>query len=197
MNSLGTEIRTSVLAVIFLAVILCGLFPITVWVTGHAFFPNKAGGSLILQEGTVIGSELIGQTFDAPRYFHSRPSAAGAGYDAALSAGSNLGPLSRTHLTEVRHRIAVFRSENGLAENVPIPSDAVTASASGLDPHISPQNTLLQAPRVARERGMQLAEVRKLIATHTRSRAFGFLGEPRVNVLLLNLALDEVTHAGR
>jgi K+-transporting ATPase ATPase C chain len=197
MNSLGTEIRTSVLAVTVLAVVLCGLYPLTVWVAGRALFPNKADGSLIVEGETVIGSELIGQAFTATRYFHPRPSAAGAGYDAAASAGSNLGPLSKTLQTEVGLQIAAYRTENGLAENIPVPSDAVTASASGLDPHISPQNAWLQAPRIARERGLDIAEIGKLIAAHTQGRDFGFLGEPRVNVLLLNMALDGVAHGRR
>ena len=140
---------------------------------------------------TVAGSELIGQTFTAPEYFHSRPSAAGAGYDGAASSGSNLGPLSPELLASVADRVAGYREENGLSGDVSVPVDAVTASASGLDPHISVANARLQAARVAQARGLTLAVVMGLIDDHTDGRSLGVLGEPGVNVVLLNLALDE------
>ena len=186
------ELRTSFLAVLALAVILCGLYPLTAWVLAHGLFPGKADGSLITRDGAVLGSSLIGQGFSSPRYFHPRPSAAGKGYDAAQSGGSNLGPLSKDLVDEVASRVAAFRAENGLPDNAPVPADAVTASGSGLDPHISVTNALLQVPRVARARGLAAEDVRKKVEACTEERTLGILGEPRVNVLRLNLALDAV-----
>ncbi len=197
MRSLWKEIRTSFLAVAAFSIVLCGIYPLAVWVGGRIFFPDKAGGSLILQNGTVIGSSLIGQPFSGPRYFHPRPSAAGAGYDAASSGGSNLGPLSKKLIETIAGRAALFRKENGLSPGTRIPADAVTSSGSGLDPHISVKNALLQAPRVAQARGMSEAEIRKRIAAHTRGRDLAILGQPRVNVLLLNLDLDGEARGGR
>jgi potassium-transporting ATPase KdpC subunit len=191
------ELRTSALAVLALAVILCGLYPLTAWVLAHGLFPGKADGSLIARNGAVLGSSLIGQGFSSPRYFHPRPSAAGRGYDATQSGGSNLGPLSKNRVDEVARRVAAYRAENGLPAGTPVPADAVTASGSGLDPHISVKNALLQAPRVARGRGLAEADVRKKVETCTEGRTLGILGEPRVNVLRLNLALDGIRDAGR
>lgn len=191
------EFRTSFLAVLALAVILCGLYPLTAWVLAHGLFPGKADGSLIPRNGAVRGSSLIGQGFSSPRYFHPRPSAAGQGYDAAQSSGSNLGPLSKNLVDEVSKRVAAYRAENGLPAGTPVPADAVTASGSGLDPHISVKNALLQASRVARVRGLSEAAVLSRIETCTEGRTLGILGEPRVNVLRLNLALDGVRDAGR
>jgi potassium-transporting ATPase KdpC subunit len=191
------ELRTSFLAVLALAVILCGLYPLTAWVLAHGLFPGKADGSLISRNGAVRGSSLIGQGFSSPRYFHPRPSAAGQGYDATQSSGSNLGPLSKNLVDEVARRVAAYRAENGLPAGTPVPADAVTASGSGLDPHISVKNALLQAPRVARARSLAEADVRKMVETCTEGRTLGILGEPRVNVLRLNLALDGIRDAGR
>jgi K+-transporting ATPase ATPase C chain len=191
------ELRTSFLAVLALAVILCGLYPLTAWVLAHGLFPGKADGSLISRNGAVLGSSLIGQGFSSPRYFHPRPSAAGQGYDAAQSSGSNLGPLSKNLVDEVAKRVAAYRTENGLPAGAPVPADAVTASGSGLDPHISVKNALLQAARVARARSLAEADVRKKVETCTEGRTLGILGEPRVNVLRLNLALDGIRDAGR
>jgi len=213
------ELRTSFLAVAALAVILCGIYPLTAWVVSHGLFPGRADGSLIPhdgkipasgvkrdgvimdstvpREGGVLGSTLIGQGFSSPRYFHPRPSAAGRGYDAGRSGGSNLGPLSKRLVDEVASRVAEYRRENGLSAGTPVPADAVTASGSGLDPHISVKNALLQAPRVARARGLAEADVRKQVKTCTEGRTLGILGEPRVNVLRLNLALDGARNAGR
>jgi K+-transporting ATPase ATPase C chain len=191
------ELRTSFLAVAALAVILCGLYPLTVWVLSRGLFPGKADGSLITRDSAVLGSSLIGQAFSSPRYFHPRPSAAGRGYDAAQSGGTNLGPLSKDLMDQVERRVTAYRAENGLPAGTPVPADAVTASGSGLDPHISLKNALLQAPRVARARGLAEEQVRKKIETCTEGRTLGVLGEPRVNVLLLNLALDGVQDAGR
>ena len=202
------ELRTSFLAVLALVVILCGLYPLTAWVLAHGLFPGKADGSLIPRDGNIpnsgvtrggeiLGSSLIGQGFSSPRYFHPRPSAAGQGYDATRSGGSNLGPLSKDLVDKVAGRVAAYREENGLPAGTPVPADAVTASGSGLDPHISVKNALFQAPRVARARGLAVEDVRKKVETCTEGRTLGILGEPRVNVLQLNLALDGVRNAGR
>ena len=191
------ELRASFLSVLALAVILCGVYPLTTWVLAHGLFPGKAEGSLIAHDGKVIGSVLIGQGFSSPRYFHPRPSAAGRGYEATQSGGSNLGPLSKNLVDEVAKRVAAYREENGLPAGTPVPADAVTASGSGLDPHISVKNALLQAPRVARVRGLAEEDIRKKIESCTEGRTLGILGQPRVNVLRLNLALDGVRDAGR
>ena len=191
------ELRRSVSAVAALVVLLCGVYPLVSWGLAQAFFPGKANGSLILNHGAVAGSGLIGQKFSGPSYFHPRPSSAGEGYDAGQSGGSNLGPLSKTLIEAVRRRVAEYREENGLADGTPVPADAVTASGSGLDPHISPENARLQAPRVARARGLSVDEVLARVRASTEGRTLGFLGEPRVNVLELNLALDGVRRAGR
>ena len=197
MKSGLAELRRSFLAVGVLAVILCGLYPFAAWVLGQGLFPGRADGSLIVRDGAVVGSSLIGQRFSSPAYFHPRPSAAGDGYDASASSGSNLGPLSKDLIETVRRRVAAYRAENGLPEGALVPADAVTASGSGLDPHISPQNARLQAPRVAKARGLPAADVLARIESFTEGRTLGFLGEPRVNVVRLNLALDGARDAGR
>ena len=191
------EFRTSLLAVAALAVILCGFYPGVVWTLAHGLFPSRAEGSLVIRGGEIRGSNLIAQKFMGPGYFHSRPSAAGDGWDAGRSGGSNLGPLSKDLSEMVRRRVADYRAENGLPAGTLIPADAVTASASGLDPHISFKNALLQARRVAGARGLSETDVRALIDARTEGRSLGFLGEPRVNVLALNLALDESLDEGR
>jgi K+-transporting ATPase ATPase C chain len=197
MKSWLAEVRRSFLAVAVLAVILCGLYPLAAWVLGQGLFPGRANGSLIVRDGTVAGSSLIGQEFSSPEYFHPRPSAAGRGYDGESSGGTNLGPLSKDLIETVQRRIAEYRAENGLAAGTPVPADAVTASGSGLDPHISPVNARIQAPRVARARGLTEAAVFARIEACTEGRTLGILGDPRVNVLRLNLALDGVRDAGR
>jgi K+-transporting ATPase ATPase C chain len=197
MKSWLTELRRSFLAVAVLAVILCGLYPLVAWAIAQGLFPGRANGSLIVRDGAVVGSSLIGQRFSSPAYFHPRPSAAGDGYDASASSGSNLGPLSKNLIETVRRRVAAYRVENGLPEGALVPVDAVTASGSGLDPHISPQNARLQAPRVAKARGFAEADVLARIEACTEGRTLGILGESRVNVLRLNISLDGVADAGR
>ncbi len=191
------ELRRSILAVAVLAVILCGLYPFSVWLLAQGLFPGRANGSLIVRDGVVIGSSLIGQEFSSPKYFRPRPSAAGQGYDGGRSGATNLGPLSKDLVETVRRRIAEYREENGLAASARVPVDAVTSSGSGLDPHISPENAGFQAPRVARARGLAESVVRAQIEACTEGRTLGFLGDPRVNVVRLNLALDGVRDAGR
>jgi K+-transporting ATPase ATPase C chain len=190
MKDLIHELRISLMATLSLAILLCGIYPLLVWIVGQGLFPDNANGSLIVRKGTVIGSVLLSQGFADPKYFHPRPSAAGRGYDATLSGGSNLGPLSRNLMETVKQRVQDYRIENNLSPDAPVPSDAVTASGSGLDPHISVANALLQAGRVAKARQLTVEVVRKKIEAHTEGRALGILGEPRINVLMLNLDLD-------
>ncbi len=166
------------------------LYPALVTGIAQMVFPGKADGTLIARNGQVIGSELIGQAFTRPEYFHPRPSAAGGGYDAMVSGGSNLGPTSSRLAQRVRESVAGYRAAN-LYNTGQVPPDAVLASASGLDPHITPENAMLQAARVAKVRGIDLAHVLQLIRQVQENRDFGVLGEPRVNVLRLNLRLDE------
>ena len=192
MKTFLSEIRSAVLVTVMLAVVCCGLYPLVVFGIGQALFQDKANGSLIVQpDGTVRGSRLLGQQFTADKYFHSRPSAAGNGYDATSSSGSNLGPTSKKLADAIAQNIVDYRAQNGLATNAPVPADAVTASGSGLDPHISVPNAVLQTPRVAKARGLSESRVRELIRHNTDQADLGFIGEPRVNVLMLNLALDQ------
>ena len=190
MKNLIAQLRISLIATLCLAVILCGIYPLTVWVLAQGLFPDRANGSLVLVNGKTLGSSLIAQGFALPKYFHPRPSAAGQGYDATRSGGSNLGPLSRKLVETVQQRVKEYRSGNNLPLDAPVPVDAVTASASGLDPHISLKNAMIQARRVARARGLSEKRVREEIELYTEGRDLGILGEARVNVLMLNLALD-------
>jgi K+-transporting ATPase ATPase C chain len=190
MKSLIAEIRIAILATLALTLILCGIYPAVVSGLAVLAFPGKANGSLVYKNGVVIGSSLIGQNFTGARYFHPRPSAAGEGWDAANSGGSNLGPLSKKLVSAVDERVRAYRAENGLADGEPVPADAVTASGSGLDPHISVRNAVLQAGRVARARGMSEAAVLRLVEARTEGPDLGILGEARVNVLELNMELE-------
>jgi potassium-transporting ATPase KdpC subunit len=184
------QLRPAFLAVVAFTVI-CGLaYPLAVTAIAQVGWKDKANGSLIERNGTVVGSRLIGQQFTSPQYFHPRPSAAGDGYDGAASSGSNFGPTNEDYLSTVADRVAAYREENGLGPTELVPVDAVTASGSGLDPEISVRNAELQAPRVAEVRGIELDEVLTLIKQHTSERPLGILGDPGVNVLELNLALD-------
>jgi potassium-transporting ATPase KdpC subunit len=173
--------------------VIAGLaYPLVVTGIAQGLFNNKADGSLVENaDGQVVGSSLIGQSFSEPEYFHPRPSAAGDGYDGSASSGSNLGPTNDDLLASVEKRADAYREENRLDADAQVPVDAVTASASGLDPNISVANARLQAPRVAEERRLDLDTVTGLVDDHTSGRDVGFLGEKRVNVLELNLALDE------
>jgi K+-transporting ATPase ATPase C chain len=189
-KSIINELRISFIATVCLAVLLCGIYPALVWAVAQGLFHSQANGSLVSVKGQVIGSSLLAQRFAGTGYFHPRPSAAGDGYDAVNSGGSNLGPTSQKLIDTVKERIAAYRAENTLAPGVLIPADAVTASGSGLDPHISLRNALLQAERVAKSRGINEAVIQKKIAAYTEGRDLMIFGEPRVNVLMLNLDLD-------
>ena len=193
MKELLSELRRAAFATLALVVVCCGLYPLIVFGIGQAFFPDMANGSLVVDAGGgVRGSRLIGQPFAADKYFHPRPSSAGSGYDAGNSGGSNLGPTSQKLRDTIAQNLTDYRAQNGLATNAPVPADAVTASGSGLDPHISPANAELQAARVAKARGLSVTKVRELIAQSTDPGNLGFLGDPGVNVLELNLALDGI-----
>lgn len=185
------EIKTTVVVTIILLVICCGLYPLVVFGVGQAFFPKQANGSLVLDaQGKPLASTLLGQSFTGSQYFNPRPSAAGQGYDAISSGGSNLGATSQALHDAVQQRVADYRKANNLPATQPVPADAVTASASGLDPHISVKNALLQLPRVAKARSLSEEDLKKLVDQYTDERDFGILGEPGVNVVKLNLALD-------
>lgn len=189
--------RQIVPALLMLAVLTVGLgigYPLAVTAIAQVTMGDRADGSLIDVDGEIVGSRLIGQGFSERRYFHPRPSAAGTdGYDGLASAGSNLGPSNPDLIAAVGERVADYRSENGLDSTVEVPVDAVTSSGSGLDPHISIANAELQVARVADERKMSVSDVTDMVREHTEGRSLGFLGQPGVNVLELNLALDAAT----
>jgi potassium-transporting ATPase KdpC subunit len=192
MKDFFAEFRPAILATLVLAIVCSGLYPLVVYGISQLLFPDQANGTLIVNpDGTVRGSKLLGQAFSDPKYFHPRPSAAGNGYDAANSSGSNLGPTSEKLKNAIKDRIADYRKENGLADTDAVPADAVTASGSGLDPEISVRNAEIQIPRVAKARGLSEDEVRELVQQNTEGRDLGVFGDPRVNVLQVNLALDQ------
>jgi len=200
------QLRPAILLTLFFILVTGLAFPAVITGIAQTVFPRQANGSLIVEKGNVIGSEIIGQGFAKPEYFHPRPSAAGNGYDAANSSGTNLGPTSDKLINGiaddpktkdadesydgVKQLAEKYRKENGLAADALLPADAVTRSASGLDPHISPRNAELQADRVAKARGMDVAKVKELIAANTDAAFIGVFGDPAVNVLKLNRALD-------
>lgn len=182
-------LRPALVATLLFIVVTCGIYPLIVMGFGKLVFPHQANGSLIIDKGVVTGSELIGQSFTTARYFNSRPSAAGKGYDGAASSGSNLGPTSKALVTRIKGDIDLRRSQ-GMAG--PLPADLVTASASGLDPDISPESALVQVPRVAKERGLADADVRAMVEGAIAKPVLGFIGEPHINVLALNRQLDSL-----
>jgi len=191
MKTLLSEIKTSIVATIVFGIICSGIYPLVIWGFGQVLFPYRANGSLIeAKDGTLIGSALIAQGFSGEKYFHPRPSAAGNGYDPTSSGGSNLGPTSQKLVDQVKQNVEAYRKENGLANDTSVPADAVTASGSGLDPHISLENALLQLPRVAKARNLDPAVVRKAIDAAIDHTFLGLGGEAGVNVLKLNIALD-------
>jgi potassium-transporting ATPase KdpC subunit len=192
MRALLRQMRPAVLAMLVFTVVCGFVYPMVTTAIAQVAFNDKADGSLIERDGVVVGSKLIGQTFTDPKYFASRPSAAGAGYDGSASSGSNLGPTNPDLLAAVEERAVAYREANGLAEGALVPVDAVTASGSGLDPDISVANARIQAPRVAEVRGLDPTVVLDLVDKYTDGRDFWVLGEPGVNVLRLNLALDDL-----
>jgi K+-transporting ATPase ATPase C chain len=196
MTMLGKQLRPAILMTLVLCVITGFIYPGVVTGLAQLIFPRQANGSLVTVNGRVVGSELIGQPFTRPEYFHPRPSAAGNGYDATASAGTNKGPTDRKLADSLIGPRADSLVAAGVAKGS-IPTDAVTASASGLDPHISPANAYLQVARVAKARGVDSAAVRRVLDAHLEGRQFGFFGEPRVNVLMLNIALDSAFAAKR
>lgn len=185
------QIPTAIAVFVFLTILTGLAYPLAVTGIAQVAFDDRADGSLVWRDGVPVGSSLIGQSFDGPRYFHPRPSAAGDGYDAMASAASNLGPTNPDLIAAVKERTVEYRRQNGLAGGQRVPVDAVTGSGSGLDPHISPADARLQARRVATARHVPLVRVLRLVGDATDGRSLGFLGEPGVNVLELNLALDE------
>ncbi len=195
MKNIFAEFGRSIVATIFFAVILCGVYPLVVFAAGQLLFPHQANGSLLMDKsGAIRGSALLAQNFTGAQYFHPRPSAAGAnGFDPTSSSGSNLGPTSSNLVANITQNIANYRAENNLAANAPVPADAVTESASGLDPHISPANAEIQIARVAKARGISEEQLHRLVQKNTSGRDLGIFGEPRVNVMTLNFALDQLT----
>jgi K+-transporting ATPase ATPase C chain len=185
--NISKNLIIAVLMTLVTTLLLGVIYPLVVTALAQVIFPDQANGQLIERAGKVIGSRIIGQTFSSPGYFRSRPSAAGTGYDASNSGGTNLGPTNRKLIDAVKSAVDAAKLEN---PGTPVPIDLVTASASGLDPDISPAAAAFQVPRVARERGVPVDEIQRLVAAHSLGRQWGFLGEAVVNVLELNLALD-------
>jgi len=197
MKAFLKELWTSILATVVLCIVVSGIYPILIWGVGQLLFPHQANGSLVERNGQILGSELLAQGFSGAKYFHPRPSAAGTGYDPLNSGGSNLGPTSQKLIDGVKANATQYRQENGLPPEAVVPADSVTASGSGLDPHISLQNAQLQIPRVAKERGLTEELVRGEVAKATDNPLLGLGGDPGVNILKLNLALDALTQKSR
>jgi len=193
MKAFLKELWTSILATVVLCIVVSGIYPILIWGVGQLLFPHQANGSLVERNGQILGSELLAQGFSGAKYFHPRPSAAGTGYDPLNSGGSNLGPTSQKLIDGVKANATQYRQENGLPPEAVVPADSVTASGSGLDPHISLQNAQLQIPRVAKERGLTEELIRGEVAKATDNPLLGLGGDPGVNILKLNLALDALT----
>ena len=193
MKTFLKELWTSIMATVVLCLVVSGVYPVLIWGVGQVLFPHQANGSLVQNNGQIVGSELLAQGFSGPRYFHPRPSDAGTGYDSLSSGGSNLGPTSQKLMDGIKANVAQYRQENGLPADAVVPVDAVTASGSGLDPHISLRNAQLQIPRVAKERGVSEEAVRGEVTKATDKPLLGIGGDPGVNVLRLNLALDALT----
>lgn len=191
MKTLFSTLASAIALTLFLALVLCAAYPVAVWGIAQGAFPEKANGSLLRdKDGAVRGSTLLAQPFADARYFHPRPSAAGAGYDAASSGGTNLGPTSAKLASDIKAFVAAYRTENGLKDADPVPADAVTRSGSGLDPHISLRNARLQAARIAKARGLPEEAVLAIVRKLAERPDLGFFGEERLNVLLANLELD-------
>lgn len=186
------ELKRAIKVTVFLMVILCGVYPAAVWVVGNVLFHDRATGGLIYRDGKAVGAQLIGQSFSQPQYFHGRPSAAGNGYDAANSSGSNLGPTNQKLIDRMKGDVDAFLKANPSVHAGEIPVDLVTASGSGLDPHVSEAGALVQVARIAAARKISEDQVRNLIAQVKVGRQWGLFGEPTVNVLQLNLRLDEM-----
>ncbi len=193
MKTFLKELWTSIIATVVLCVVVSGFYPVLIWGIGQVLFPHQANGSLVERNGQIVGSELLAQGFSGAKYFHPRPSAAGTGYDPLNSGGSNLGPTSQKLIDGIKANVAQYRQENGLSAETAVPADAVTASGSGLDPHISLHNAQLQIPRVAKERDLTEEVVRAQVTKATDKPLLGLGGDPGVNVLSLNLALDALT----
>jgi K+-transporting ATPase ATPase C chain len=196
MKTFLKELWTSIIATIVLCLVVSGIYPVLIWGVGQFLFPHQANGSLVLNNGQIVGSELLAQGFSGAKYFHPRPSDAGTGYDPLSSGGSNLGPTSQKLMDGIKANVAQYREENGLPADAMVPVDAVTASGSGLDPHISLRNAQLQIARVAKERGVSEEVIRGEVAKATDNPLLGIGGEPGVNVLKVNLGIDALAPKG-
>ena len=193
MKTILIDIKNTIITTIVLGIICCGIYPVVVWGLGQALFHHQANGSLITdKDGKILGSEYLGQQFSTDKYFNSRPSAAGTGYDASNSSGTNLGPTSQKLNDSIKSAIDAYRKQNNMPADALVPADAVTSSASGLDPHISPANAAIQLPRIAKARSLDPAQVQALVEQYTDKPFLGIIGDPGVNVLKLNLALDDL-----